>query len=76
MRPDLGRACLGNYNPTQNLLEIVAMNSGNASQGWDMTGSGTYEGIAFVNGDYNAANGAGINGPVIADTGTLGAANR
>jgi hypothetical protein len=39
-----------------------------------MSGSGTYEGIAFTNGVFNAGNGAQMNGPVIADTALMSGA--
>jgi hypothetical protein len=75
-QPISGSPCLGNYNPSQNLLEVVAVNASNASPGWNMSGAGTYEGIAFVNGVFNAGNGAKMNGSVIANSGTMsGAAN-
>ena len=73
--PISGSPCLGNYNPTQNLLEIVAVNAGNASDGWVQSGSTQYEGIAFLNGNFNGGNGSSFNGDVIADTGTLSGAN-
>ncbi len=73
--PISGSPCLGNYNPTQNLLEIVAVNAGNASDGWVQSGSTQYEGIAFLNGNFNGGNGSSFNGDVIADTGTLSGSN-
>jgi hypothetical protein len=73
-KPVTGSACVGNFDPTQNLLELVAINAGNATNGWSMTGAGTYEGIAFTNGAFNGANGSQTDGPVVADTGTLSGA--
>jgi Tfp pilus assembly protein PilX len=73
-QPISGSACVGNFNPSQNLLELVAVNAQNASSGWTMSGAGTYEGIAFLNGVFNAGNGAQMNGPVIADTALMSGA--
>ncbi len=67
--PISGSLCLGNLDTTQNLLEVVAVNASNVSPAWSMTGAGTYEGIAFMNGVFNGANGSSMDGPVIADTG-------
>ncbi len=67
-KPTSGSPCVGNFDATQNLLEIVAVNAGNAATGWNMSGSGTYEGIAYTNGAFNGGNGAQMNGPVVADT--------
>ena len=57
--------------PTTNLLEIVAVNAGNVSPGFNSPGAGTYEGVSFVNGLFNAATGSNVNGPVIADRATM-----
>ncbi len=72
--PISGSACVGNFDPTQNLLEIVAINAGNATPAWNMSGAGTYEGIGFTNGVYNAGNGAQMNGVVIANSATMSGA--
>jgi hypothetical protein len=69
-----GNPCLGNFDNTKNLLEICAINASNASSGWTMSGAGTYEGIAYTNGAFNAGNGAAMNGPVIADTALMSGA--
>ena len=37
--PISGNPCLGNFDTTQNLLEIVAVNAGNAADGWATSGS-------------------------------------
>ena len=66
-----GSPCAGNFNPNTDLLEIVAVNASNASPGYTFSGAGTYEGVSFTNGKFNAGNGANVNGPVIADTATM-----
>jgi hypothetical protein len=66
-----GSPCVGNFNPDNDLLEIVAVNAGNVSPGFTLTGAGTYEGVSFVNGLFNAAAGSNVNGPVIADRATM-----
>jgi hypothetical protein len=73
--PTSGTPCLGNFDTTQNMLEIVAVNAGNAADGWTASGSTQFEGIAFLNGNYNGGNGSSCNCSVIADTGTLSGAN-
>jgi hypothetical protein len=73
-KPVSGGNCLGNYAPTQNLLELVAVNAGNASPGFNMSGAGTFEGIAFTNGVFNSGNGSAMNGAVLADTATMSGA--
>jgi hypothetical protein len=70
-KPISGNPCLGNFDPSQNLLEIVAVNAGNVNPGFALTGAASYEGISFVNGVFNAGNGATVNGPVIADRATM-----
>ncbi len=57
------------------MLELVAVNAGNAANGWSASGSTQFEGIAFLNGNFNGGNGSSYNGVVIADTGTLSGAN-
>ena len=69
--PISGNPCLGNFDPSQNLLEIVAVNAGNANPGFALSGAATYEGISYTNGVFNGGNGASVNGPVIADTATM-----
>jgi Tfp pilus assembly protein PilX len=66
-----GSPCAGNYDPNSNLLEIVAVNAGNASPGYDLSGAAKYEGISYAVGKFNSGNGSDVNGPVIADTATL-----
>ena len=73
--PISGSPCLGNFDTTLNMLELVAINAGNAADGWTMTGSSNYEGIAFLNGNFNGGERLLINGSVIADTGTFSGAN-
>jgi hypothetical protein len=70
-KPISGNPCLGNFDPSQNLLEIVAVNAGNVDPGFALTGAASYEGVSFVNGVFNAGNGATVNGPVIADRATM-----
>ena len=64
----------GNYDPNQNLLEIVANNVSNVSPGFDLGGAGLFEGIAYTNGRFNAGNGSQFNGNVTADTATMSGA--
>jgi hypothetical protein len=66
-----GSSCSTNWDPTANSLEIVAINSANANPGWDMSGDSQLEGIAYTNGRYVSGNSAWVQGPVIADSGTL-----
>ncbi len=73
-KPISGSPCLGNFDNTQDLIELVAVNAGNVSAGWTMSGAGTYEGIAYTNGAFNAGNGAKMNGPVVADTALMSGA--
>jgi len=68
--------CSGNWDPTSNSLEIVAINSANASPGWNMAGDSEFEGIAFTNGRYISGNSAWVQGPVIADSGQLSGATK
>jgi hypothetical protein len=70
-QPISGNPCQGNYDPDQNLLEFVAVNAGTASPGFNMGGSAILEGVAFLNGHFNAAGSAVLYGPVIADTATM-----
>ena len=70
-KPVSGSPCAGNYDPGQNLLEIVAVNAGNLRPAFTMSGAGTYEGVAFMNGVFNGANGSILNGVVIADQATM-----
>lgn len=63
--------CSGNWDPTANSLEIVAVNAGNVSPGWSMAGDSEMEGTAYTNGKYVSGNSAWVQGPVIADSGTL-----
>ena len=67
-RPISGNPCLGNYDPNQNLLEIVANNASNATPGFSLGGAGVFEGIAYTNGQFSALNGSSFNGNVTADT--------
>jgi Tfp pilus assembly protein PilX len=70
-KPISGNPCLGNFDPNSNLLELVAVNASNTSPGYALSGAGTYEGVSFVNGLFNAGNGSSVNGPVIADRATM-----
>jgi hypothetical protein len=67
-RPISGNPCLGNYDPTQNLLELVANNASSATPGFSLGGAGQFEGIAYTNGQFSALNGSTFNGNVTADT--------
>ena len=67
-RPVSGNPCLGNYDPNQNLLELVANNASNATPGFSLGGAGQFEGIAYTNGQFSALNGSTFNGNVTADT--------
>jgi Tfp pilus assembly protein PilX len=71
--PSTGSACLGNYDPTQNLLVLVANNAGNVNPGFSLTGNSAvvFEGVAFTNGILNNSGQANLFGPVIADTATM-----
>ena len=71
-----GSSCSGNWDPTTNSLEIVAINSANTNPGWDMSGDSQFEGIAFTNGRYVSGNSAWVQGPVIADSGQLSGATK
>ena len=73
-QPISGNPCLGNYDPNQNLLEIVANNASNVAPGFDLGGAGKFEGVAYTNGQFNAGNGASFNGNVTADTATFSGA--
>jgi hypothetical protein len=72
--PISGSPCVGNFDSSQNLLELVALNAGSATYGWSMTGAGVFEGIAFTNGGFYGGNSSQINGNVIADYGTFNGA--
>jgi hypothetical protein len=63
--------CSGNWDPTANSLEIVAVNAANTNPGWNMAGDSEFEGIAYTNGRYVSGNSAWVQGPVIADSGQL-----
>ncbi len=63
--------CSGSWDPTQNDLEIVAINHQNVTPGWSMAGDAQFEGIAYTNGSFVSGNSAWIGGPVIADSGQL-----
>jgi hypothetical protein len=77
--PMVSGKCSGNWDPTQNALEIVAINhqiqaSPPTPTGWNMGGDGEFEGIAYANGAYVSGNSAWVQGPVIADSGQLSGA--
>ncbi len=73
-KPISGSPCLGNYNPAQNNLEIVAVNAGNVSPAVSLSGAEKFEGIIYANGLVSGGNSAVINGSVIADTATMNGA--
>jgi len=68
--PTSGNPCLGNFNPASNLLEIVAINAGNGTNGFSVTGQETFEGVCFTNGAFQGAGNSVFHGAVIADTAT------
>ena len=69
--PVSGSPCAGNFNPSQNLIALVAVNAANANPGFSLSGSETYEGVAYTNGVFYAAGGSTLHGPVIADTANM-----
>jgi Tfp pilus assembly protein PilX len=69
--PISGTPCLGNYAPSQNLLELVSVNAGNAPSAFSLTGQETFEGVAFMNGVFTEAGNGAIHGAVIADTASV-----
>jgi Tfp pilus assembly protein PilX len=73
-KPISGASCLGNYDPAQNLLELVAVNASNQPIGFDLSNDGKFEGVAWTNKGFNSGNSAWIAGPVIADTATVSGA--
>jgi Tfp pilus assembly protein PilX len=66
-------ACTGHYDPTQNLLVLVANNASNTNPGFSLTGNSAvvYEGVAFTNGVLSNSGQANLFGPVLADTATM-----
>jgi Tfp pilus assembly protein PilX len=73
-KPISGSPCLGNYDTTQNNLEIVAVNAGNVTPAVSFSGDETFEGIMFANGLVQGGNSGKVNGSVIADTATFSGA--
>ena len=69
--PSSGSPCQGVYAPNSNLLELVAVNAGNAPSSFSLTGQETFEGVAFMNGVFNEAGNGSIHGAVIADTASV-----
>jgi hypothetical protein len=69
--PTSGNPCLGNYAPSTNLLELVAVNASNASYAFSLTGQETFEGVAFMNGVFQEAGQGSVHGAVIADTASV-----
>jgi hypothetical protein len=73
-QPISGSNCAGNYDASQNLLELVAYNNGShTTTGFSMSGNSAvvFEGIAFTNGILNQSGQANLNGQVLADTATM-----
>lgn len=66
--PTSGNPCLGNFSTASNLLEIVAINAGNGTNGFSVTGQETFEGVCFTNGAFVGAGNSVFHGAVIADT--------
>jgi hypothetical protein len=73
-KPISGSPCLGNYDSSQNLLEIVAVNASNATPAVSFSGAETFEGILFANGLVQASASGLVNGSIVADTGTMNGA--
>ena len=69
--PTSGSACSGNYDPNTNLLELVAVNAGNATNAFSLTGQQIFEGVAFMNGNFQEAGQGAVHGAVIADTASV-----
>jgi hypothetical protein len=72
--PSSGSNCQGVYDPSQNLLELVAYNNGShTTTGFSLSGNSavTFEGIAFTNGIMSETGQANLNGQVLADTATM-----
>jgi hypothetical protein len=71
--PKSGDNCLGNYDPTQNVLVLVANNAANANPGFSMSGNSvtTFEGIAFANGRMSQTGQATLYGPVLASSASM-----
>ena len=69
--PISGSPCLGNYAPNTNLLELVAVNAGNASKRLHAHWPADFEGVAFMNGNFKEAGNGSIHGAVIADTASV-----
>ena len=69
--PTSGSPCLGNYASSTNLLEIVAVNAGNAASAVSFAGQETFEGVLFMNGKFSEAGNGLIHGAVIADTASI-----
>lgn len=69
--PISGSPCLGNYAPSSNLLELVAVNADHAANAFALTGQEIFEGVAFMNGNYQEAGNGITHGAIIADTATV-----
>jgi hypothetical protein len=67
-QPTTGSPCAGNYDPNQNLLEIVANNASNVTPGFYLSGGAQFEGVAYTNGQFSGAGGSSFTGNVTADT--------
>jgi hypothetical protein len=68
--PTSGNPCLGNFDTSQNLLEIVAINAGSGTNGFSVSGNETFEGVCFTNGAFSGSGNSNFHGAVIADTAT------
>ena len=73
-KPISGSPCLGNYDSSQNNLEIVAVNAGNVTPAISLSGAQKFEGIFYANGLVSAGASAVVNGSIIADTATMSGA--
>ncbi len=73
-KPISGSPCLGNYDSSQNNLEIVAVNAGNVTPAISLSGAQKFEGIFYTNGLVDAGASSVVNGSVIADTATMSGA--
>jgi hypothetical protein len=67
-QPISGSPCAGNWDPNQNVLEIVANNASSVTPGFSLAGGSVFEGVAYTNGQFSGAGGSSFNGNVTADT--------
>jgi hypothetical protein len=63
-----GSTCDGLWDPDLGALTIVAVNAGNVSPAWAMSGNAEYNVLAFVVGHFQETGTAKVTGPVITDS--------